>query len=633
MFIILVPVFFLAVWAILFNRRRENGMRRAFLETSLVFFSFIAASTEIFSLFNAISPLGFVLLWSASVLILFGKFYDDVKNGAIRMSSLGREEFKAAPKLCLFLTGFIYLITLVVALASPPNTYDSMTYHMARVGHWIQNGNVDFYPTAILRQLYNPPLAEYGILHLQLLAGNDYFANLVQWFALVACGAALSLIVKACGQNAKIQAFAAFLGASLPAAIVQSTGTQNDLFVSFFVLAFFYFLTRAVESNSWRDFLWTGTALGLAILAKGTAYVFCFPVGLFFVVVHFLTLKKRAERLRFIRQVGAVLLIALAFNAAHYARNTALLGSPVSTGDEHLTNNQRSVKITLANLARNYALHLGTPSRSFNSSVENALRRAFGDELKNPDSTWSDNQFKVEFSAHEDLTGNFAHALLISLALLLVFLVRGQETKYAYGAAFAIFLGFILFSFLLKWQIWGSRLQLPAFMLGSVLTAIVAARIVPRVVPLIVVVIFIFSLPFTYHSTPRPIFEADGSFALGRPRETKYFKNLPDAEELYAGAANFIRQQPEMPEEIGLYIEFNDYEYPLWILLKDDASHKPYLRHVGVANVSPRFVGARPLPEFVISTRTGTTIENVEYEVVWSKDVVRVLRKKESGER
>jgi hypothetical protein len=170
-------------------------------------------------------------------------------------------------------------------------------------------------------------------------------------------------------------------------------------------------------------------------------------------------------------------------------------------------------------------------------------------------------------------------------------------------------------------------------MLGSVLTAIVAARIVPRVVPLIVVVIFIFSLPFTYHSTPRRIFEADGSFALGRPRETKYFKNLPDAEELYAGAASFIRQQPEMPEEIGLYIEFNDYEYPLWILLKDDASHKPYLRHVGVANVSSKFVGGRPLPEFVISTRTGTTIENVEYEVVWSKDVVRVLRKKESGER
>ena len=60
-----------------------------------------------------------------------------------------------AALLCLF------LLTFVVAIVYPPNNYDSMVYHVARVMHWAQQGSVAHYPTATFMQLQGTPLAEF----------------------------------------------------------------------------------------------------------------------------------------------------------------------------------------------------------------------------------------------------------------------------------------------------------------------------------------------------------------------------------------------------------------------------------------------------------------------------------------
>ena len=41
------------------------------------------------------------------------------------------------------------VVLLFLALLYPPNNYDSMTYHMARVAHWIQNQSIGHYPTSL----------------------------------------------------------------------------------------------------------------------------------------------------------------------------------------------------------------------------------------------------------------------------------------------------------------------------------------------------------------------------------------------------------------------------------------------------------------------------------------------------
>ncbi len=630
MFIALVPTFYFLLWLILFNRNRQKGLRRTFLEAALLTFAIIAVSTETLSLFSLINLYSLILLWGGASLVLFGYLKKNTKSGAREFWDEFAQKLKCVPKTYLILASSVFLVTFVISAVSPPHTYDSMTYHLARIANWIQAGNVGFYPTAILRQLYQPPLAEYAILHFHLLGGGDFFANFIEWFALVACGVVVSLIVLELGYGIRTQAFAAVIAVTLPTAVVQSSSTQNDLVVSLFILAFFYFFLRAVKSNSWTNFAWTGIALGLAVLTKGTAYFFCFPIGAAFVAVHFFTLKKLDARLRFAKQIAIVLLIAAAFSSPHYARNYQLFGSAFSTGEEKMTNQNVTVRMVFSNLARNYAIHLGIPSDAWKDTLENVLTSVFGDELKNPDSTLAENPFTFSYSTHEVSAGNFAHILFITVALLLVFLFPGDNRKYVLILAFSVLTGFVLFSAVLKWQSWASRLQTPLFLVGAILPAIVIARHTSRMRSVIAFFCFIVASPALFFGVPRSVFSNEGKFVLTEEtRRKKFFVNLPSIEPLYTEAVDFIRRQPNLPDSIGLYIENNDFEYPLWFLLKEDFRQKPAIYHVGVPNISAKLAGTRPLPEFVISTRTEMTIEDVEYKEVWGKNAVRVLQKKE----
>ncbi len=98
----------------------------------------------------------------------------------------------------ILLAGCALIATLIALIAwiAPPNSYDSMTYHMPRVMHWIQDRSVAYYPTNMLAQLFLTPGGEFFILHFQVLAGSDRLANLVQWFSMVGSAVGVSLIAR-----------------------------------------------------------------------------------------------------------------------------------------------------------------------------------------------------------------------------------------------------------------------------------------------------------------------------------------------------------------------------------------------------------------------------------------------------
>lgn len=73
----------------------------------------------------------------------------------------------------------IILTTGLIALVAPPNSFDSMNYHMSRIMHWIQDQNVAPFPTNIIKQVNLTPGTEYDILQFQLLSGDDGLANLI----------------------------------------------------------------------------------------------------------------------------------------------------------------------------------------------------------------------------------------------------------------------------------------------------------------------------------------------------------------------------------------------------------------------------------------------------------------------
>jgi hypothetical protein len=119
--------------------------------------------------------------------------------------------------------------TLLIALASPPGTWDSQSYHLPRIEHWIQNGSLAFYRTAIDRQLTMPSLAELLILQLRLLSGGDRLDNLVQWLAGAGSVYLVGRIALALGGSRRGVAFARVVATTLPIGILESSSTQNDL--------------------------------------------------------------------------------------------------------------------------------------------------------------------------------------------------------------------------------------------------------------------------------------------------------------------------------------------------------------------------------------------------------------------
>ena len=150
----------------------------------------------------------------------------------------------------LLLMAFVMIImTTLAALAviAPPNNWDSQTYHMARVAHWIQNGSVNHYPTTIARQLYLGPWSEFAVLQFQMIAGSDRWANLVQWMAMVGSAIGASLVTERLGGARAAQLCAAAVTIAIPMGILQATSTQTDYVTAFWVLTFVYYVLLMMD--------------------------------------------------------------------------------------------------------------------------------------------------------------------------------------------------------------------------------------------------------------------------------------------------------------------------------------------------------------------------------------------------
>jgi hypothetical protein len=181
--IALIPIASYLLLSFLAYREGGGGIRRSLLAGAVLWGGCTVAFTELLSLLDLVSFWPLTLAWSGvcveSVYLLF--FARGRKPLVAPELSTDWPAILILPALFLAVLATALLVT---ALVAPPNNYDSMTYHMARIAHWLQNGSVRFYPTHNPRQLHLAPFAEYAILQFQVLTGgSDRFANAVQWFA------------------------------------------------------------------------------------------------------------------------------------------------------------------------------------------------------------------------------------------------------------------------------------------------------------------------------------------------------------------------------------------------------------------------------------------------------------------
>lgn len=429
--------------------------------------------------------------------------------------------------------------TLLIAVVAPPDYPDVMTYHMGRVAHWIQARSVDYYPTGIDRQNYQMPFAEFVILHLQLLSGGDRWANLVQWAAFALSGVTVSLILAELGQAPRVQWAGALIVYVTPMAILEASGAQNDVVLALWLLAFLFYLWRALSDHSLESTVLCGLALGLALLTKGTAYLFA-PAMAAALLMGWLVRAPRGRRLPPARLWVAALLIASCLNLGPWLRNMSVIGKPICCGESYFVD-RLTPGGAYSNVLRNAALHMGAPKLL--GVVTRSVDFLSPVPLDDPATTFNEEKFDLSFSYHEGKAGNILLFLAaMATAAVIAFdrrLRQGPATPWMAAAA----AGFLAFSVALNWQPWASRLHTPVFLAASIPVAIVLGTRGRWVGGSALALFFVGSLPYVLLNESRPLLPVHHPTILTRNRIDQYFIDRPSYRIPYREAAAFVRAE------------------------------------------------------------------------------------------
>ena len=265
--------------------------------------------------------------------------------------------FRSAPALYILAAGvgLAYLLGAYLILAFPQHNYDSMTYHLSRVGYWLQHQTLAPWPTPNPRQTTFPINAELGLLWTILLWGSDQLTGFVQWFSALATMLSIYGLARLLGATRPQGFFAALVWATFPQVLLQSITTQNDLLVAAFISSAVYFFYLGMRQEQKGPLLLSGLALGLAVGTKTTTIIFL-PSLAFAVLISVWRRRKTGISLVMIWIVAAIAGTGL-LGAFNYVQNTLYYGDPF--GVPEWTVNVTSPRVSRwALLANNSLIYL-----------------------------------------------------------------------------------------------------------------------------------------------------------------------------------------------------------------------------------------------------------------------------------
>ena len=556
------------------------SIRNFLIWKALVLGLLIAVSTELLSFFDAINDLSIKVLWIVIITVLFFIFFYLIKK-KIHINLLGK--ISDLPKFEIIFIFLIFFLTFINSVVYPPNTLDAMAYHLPKVMHWVQNNNLDFYPTHYLNQLILAPFSEFVILHLQLLFNGDHFFNLVQWYSMIISCLTTSLIAKELGCNIKFQIFSSLFCATIPMGILQATSTQTDYVTSMWLSIMVYFLLKYINQGMLKYIFAFAAALGIGILTKGTFYIyalpFCIWLGLHVVI------KNR----RHFFYLFAIPLIMLFLNLGHYSRNINLYNNPLGLSEESSgwTNETKNLETLTVNTLRNIGLNLAVPSKKVNMFTAKKITvflESLNMSVNNPETTRIPHRdYYIPFSFYESSAPNTPHFIIFLLALFIIYKKKllYNEKYYLYS----LIAGFLLICFLLKWTAVQNRLLLVFFVLCSPIVSFVLYKFqLNKLMSALSICLCLYSIPYLLFNKSRPLLASlnfdnkekifNKPFFLENKRNELYFVadkfyNSRDVFNYYVKTTNLIKDSN--CKKIGLDNHRNSYlEYPIWIMLRKE---------------------------------------------------------------
>ena len=180
---------------------------------------------------------------------------------------------------------FSSLISLILALFVPSNSWDGLAYHLARVGFWMQNETLQHFATGSIRQLVFPINSEIMILWPMVFLKRDYFSQFNQYLAYLGCLFVFFTFFKYLKFSTKRILWAIFILTSLPIVILESSSTQTDLIMAFLLFCSFYLFVFGTREKNKTALIFSAISYAIALGTKNTAIFFIPVLGIIYLIV------------------------------------------------------------------------------------------------------------------------------------------------------------------------------------------------------------------------------------------------------------------------------------------------------------------------------------------------------------
>lgn len=641
-------------------------MQRAevWFRTIVLFEAIVLILTNVLSILHIMTRAVDFVAWLVITIIfafLFGKNKKDrnllpinsndlfLKNVGKKSASEKREFGKSKSEKCkseksksekafiwimLVILGVLSLVLLFGAIFTVPYNYDSMTYHLARIGYWIDHKSVAHYITNIDRQVYSPVLAEYNLLHMMLLSGNDTFLNFFQYFCMFAAAYFIYKCAQKLGVNRLFALFGAFVFMLMPLTISQSITTQNDLFAALIFILFIYKLLDVIcydkiilNAEQILDIVMLGLLVGYAYLAKTSV---CASMIMFMPWLLIARLRKKDDFKKLIGSVGIALASIVVTISETLIRTFLSSGSLMtSTASGNIMVATKNVKYIIVNILKNFSMLITQnyyrPLNGFIYRIAIGAGEKLQVEVNHEAIAFHGFDFLHHMNMGDDMYSHdktpsaFVAYLAVIAGVILIGMIvttmikrlahrKAQETssggnqikqellsggnqinQESISIGFAISawlsLGFIMA--LLRWQPWGTRLMYPALAVTVIMSVDMLyclmrhwkKPVVTTVLGILIVLSTMLAVPsVTYNLQPAVEFVKGGC----QKRINQYFKSN-HREDGYAKMIELA--QNDQAKDIGLIISGDGYDYPLWLMLRKDYSEAK-LRHLIKENAS-----------------------------------------------
>jgi Glycosyltransferase family 87 len=248
---------------------RQQGLVSTLLAAYVALTTNLALATLVLSPFREVTRTGLAVVEAVLLIV-----------SALAWWALGRPRPPLAPAraalrelassrltaLYLAAIGLLLAYELVLALTVPPNNWDSLTYHLARVAAWYHHGGVYWVPNAPTDRINEfQPLAEQQIYFLFVATGSALLYAIPQYLAQLAILAAVYEAARRLGYAARPAACGACLLATFGLVAYEATTSQNDLVAAALPVVAACFLLDGSRVESVVAGFAAGTALGVKL--------------------------------------------------------------------------------------------------------------------------------------------------------------------------------------------------------------------------------------------------------------------------------------------------------------------------------------------------------------------------------